>query len=49
VILVDVNLLIYAHNAGAAQHGRARDWVEATFSGTEAVRIPWQSFTPSCD
>jgi toxin-antitoxin system PIN domain toxin len=41
VIVVDVNLLIYAYNAGAPQHGAARIWVERTFAGLEPVGIPW--------
>lgn len=41
MIIPDVNLLVYAHNAGAAQHVAARAWAERTFSGTEPVRIPW--------
>jgi len=41
VILVDANLLIYAVNRDLAQHGAARRWVEAVFSGNELVGIPW--------
>lgn len=41
MIVVDVNLLIYAHNAGASQHTAARAWAERVFSGSEPVRIPW--------
>jgi toxin-antitoxin system PIN domain toxin len=41
VIVVDVNLLIYAYNAGAPQHDAARRWAERTFTGSEPVRIPW--------
>jgi toxin-antitoxin system PIN domain toxin len=41
VIIPDVNLLVYAHNAGAPQHAAARLWAESTFSGIEPVRIPW--------
>lgn len=41
MIIVDVNLLIYAYNAGARQHAASRRWLESAFSGPEAVRIPW--------
>lgn len=41
MIIPDVNVLLYAYHAGAAQHERARRWVEAAFSGTEPVRLPW--------
>ncbi|MFL6246110.1 MAG: TA system VapC family ribonuclease toxin [Thermoanaerobaculia bacterium] len=41
MIIPDVNLLVYAHNAGAPQHAAARQWIENTFSGVEPVRIPW--------
>jgi uncharacterized protein len=41
VIVFDANLLIYAYDSGAAQHGKARPWVEGVFSGAEAVGLPW--------
>jgi toxin-antitoxin system PIN domain toxin len=41
VIVVDVNLLIYANDMGSPQHERARSWWERTMSGTETVGIPW--------
>lgn len=41
MILVDINILIYAHNTGAALHSAARAWVESAFSGSEQVVIPW--------
>jgi hypothetical protein len=41
VILVDANLLLYAYNPSSAEHDKARRWVEATFSGAEAVGLPW--------
>lgn len=39
--LLDVNLLIYAHNSAAPEHDRARTWFEETLSGTETVAFPW--------
>lgn len=41
MILVDVNILIYAYDAGSKLHPAARAWVEAAFSGTEPVLLPW--------
>jgi toxin-antitoxin system PIN domain toxin len=41
MILVDVNLLLYAVNQDLPEHERARLWWERTLSGVEAVLIPW--------
>jgi toxin-antitoxin system PIN domain toxin len=41
VIVVDVNLLLYAVNADAPQNPRARRWWEGTLAGTEAVGLAW--------
>jgi len=41
VILLDVNILIYAVNQDAPLHSRAKAWLEATISGTETVAISW--------
>lgn len=41
MILVDVNLLLYAVNADLPHHRQARRWWEAALSGTESVGIPW--------
>ena len=43
MIVVDANLLIYSYNSGSSHHIMARAWVERTFSGDEAVGLPWQS------
>jgi toxin-antitoxin system PIN domain toxin len=43
VILVDVNLLIYATSARAKQHEVARDWLDAQLNGTSRVGLPWAS------
>lgn len=43
MILVDANLLIYAHVRSFAQHARARDWLDARLSGNGRVGLPWQS------
>jgi toxin-antitoxin system PIN domain toxin len=41
MILIDVNLLIYAVNKDAPLHRQAKRWLEATFAGTETVGLPW--------
>jgi hypothetical protein len=41
VIILDVNILIYAVNRDASLHSRAKSWLEAALSGTETIGIPW--------
>lgn len=41
--LLDVNLLLYAHNGAAPQHERIRPWFTDAMSGTETVALPWYS------
>lgn len=41
MILVDVNLLIYATNADSPDHRAAGAWLESTLSGTDRVGLPW--------
>lgn len=43
MIVLDANLLLYAYNSSAPGHTQARRCVEAVFSGTEIVGIPWQT------
>jgi uncharacterized protein len=43
VILVDANLLVYAHVKGMPQHARARDWLDGQLSGRTRVGLPWES------
>jgi uncharacterized protein len=43
VILVDVNILIYATNAESDQHAESRDWLDAKLSGPAPVGLPWAS------
>ncbi len=40
MILIDANLLVYAHDSRSQHHSAARTWLESTLSGTEAVAIP---------
>ena len=41
MIILDVNILIYAVNRDATLHSRAKSWLEAALSGTETIGIPW--------
>ncbi|MCP9916459.1 type II toxin-antitoxin system VapC family toxin [Cyanobium sp. ATX 6F1] len=41
MIIPDANVLLYAVNQDAPQHGPARHWLEATLSGDEAVGWTW--------
>lgn len=41
MIIVDVNLLIYAVNQDAPSHKKAKSWLEAAISGTETVGLSW--------
>lgn len=41
MILLDANLLIYAVNADAPPHAKAREWLESVLSGPETVGFSW--------
>jgi toxin-antitoxin system PIN domain toxin len=41
VIVLDANLLIYAVDADAPQHVRARRWLERALSGNAPIGLPW--------
>lgn len=43
MILVDANLLIYAHVPTLPQHEAARSWVEEQLSRAPRVGLPWPS------
>ncbi len=43
MIIVDVNLLIYAYDTTCPAHNQARAWLESVLSGDEIVGLPWQS------
>lgn len=43
MILVDANLLIYAHVSTFPQHERARNWLDEQMNGTAPVGLPWPS------
>ena len=43
MILVDANLLIYAHAADLPEHASAHEWLDRTLSGRTRVGLPWPS------
>ena len=45
MIVLDVNLLIYAYDTICSDHRKAKAWVEDVFSGDEPVGLPWQNLT----
>ena len=45
MIVLDVNLLIYAYDTTCAEHKKARAWVEDIFSADEPIALPWQTIS----
>jgi toxin-antitoxin system PIN domain toxin len=43
VILIDVNILVYATNSGSVQHPAASEWLTRSLSETNRVALPWAS------
>lgn len=43
MILVDVNILVYASNAEADQHSKSRAWLDGQLSDAMPVGLPWAS------
>lgn len=43
MILVDVNLLLYAHDAGSRDHLRAVQWLEQVLSRPSVVGFSWET------
>jgi toxin-antitoxin system PIN domain toxin len=43
MILLDANLLVYAHVRSFLQHERARAWLDAQLNGHAPVGLPWNS------
>jgi uncharacterized protein len=41
LILVDANLLLYAHNKATSQHEAARAWLETTLTSPSPFRFSW--------
>jgi toxin-antitoxin system PIN domain toxin len=43
MILVDANIIVYAHVRGFPQHESARAWLDAQLNGNSPVGLPWHS------
>jgi len=43
VIVLDVNILLYAYDSTSSHHVKARAWIEQTFSGGVLVGLPWNT------
>lgn len=43
MILVDANLLLYAHDSNSPHHDDARRWLSDQLNGNSRVGLPWQS------
>ena len=43
MILVDANLLVYAHVSSTPEHARARVWLDERLNGPAPVGLPWPS------
>jgi uncharacterized protein len=43
VIVLDVNVLLYAYDSSSAKHTKAREWLERTLSEEASIGIPWQT------
>ena len=43
MILIDVNLLLYAYDPDSPQPEKSQAWLVEVFSGIETVMLPWQS------
>lgn len=41
MILIDANILIYAHVSSFAQHTDAREWLDQQLNGSSSVGLPW--------
>ncbi len=43
MILIDANILIYAHVSSFAEHNRARGWLDRQLNAAAPVGLPWAS------
>jgi uncharacterized protein len=41
MILLDVNVLLYAYDARAEEHAKARQWLEEAFAEQQPLRLAW--------
>ena len=45
MIVVDANVLLYAHHQGASRHEQARSWLEESLSGKSSIGFAWSVIT----
>jgi toxin-antitoxin system PIN domain toxin len=45
MIVLDVNILLYAYDTASHEHRQARKWVEEVFSGDQPIGLPWHTLT----
>jgi toxin-antitoxin system PIN domain toxin len=43
VIVLDVNILLYAYDSDSPHHAAAKPWIERTLSSGDPVGLPWQT------
>jgi uncharacterized protein len=43
MILIDANLLVYAHVRSFPEHAAAKAWLDERLGGTSSVGLPWPS------
>lgn len=43
MIVLDANLLLYAHDSSSSHHAEARQWLAKVFAGDELIGLPWQT------
>ena len=42
MIVLDANILLYAHDSTSERHSAARVWLASVMSGPELIGLPWQ-------
>ena len=45
MIILDVNVLLYAYSTVSPEHARARKCIEDVFSGDTLIGLPWQTIS----
>lgn len=43
MILIDANILLYAHFSSYAEHDRLRGWLDSQLNSATRVGLPWES------
>jgi uncharacterized protein len=43
MILLDVNILLYAHSESSPRHRQAREWIEKVMAEREEIGLPWST------